>query len=152
MKVLFVSPAAELGGAERCLLDALAVLHEHGGIETHVVAFADGPLLARARELGAETQLLPAPEHLARFGESGSPSGSALLGLMGVAPRLAHFLAKLRAVIVQAKPDVVHTNGMKAHLLAGLVAPSNVRLVVHLRLHRCASRIEVVPARAPTDS
>ncbi|HYQ03643.1 MAG TPA: glycosyltransferase family 4 protein [Polyangiaceae bacterium] len=132
MRVLFVSPAAELGGAERCLLDAIAVLHEHDEVRTRVLAFADGPLLAQARQLGAETQALSAPTDLIRLGESGADARNAVLGLIGVAPRLASFLATLRDAIVRAAPDVVHTNGMKAHLLVGLVAPAHVRLVVHL--------------------
>jgi glycosyltransferase involved in cell wall biosynthesis len=124
MRVLFVSPAAELGGAERCLLDCVAALHTHGGVETNLLALADGPLLARARALGARTQVIPAPRNLALLGESGS-------GLSAV-PDVVRFLARLRDAVLSARPDVVHTNGMKAHLLAGLLTPPRARLVVHL--------------------
>ena len=134
MRVLFVSPAAELGGAERCLLDCVAALRDYGGIRVDVLALADGPLLEKARDLGAVTQVIQAPRNLALLGESGSgsESSSALLGLLSAAPGVVRFVARLREAIVSARPDVVHTNGMKAHLLAGLVAPAGARLVVHL--------------------
>lgn len=133
MKVLFVSPAAGLGGAERCLLDCVAALHEHGGVQAEVLALADGPLLEKARALGARTQVVQAPANLALLGESGSSSdsGGALLGLFA-APGLLRFLSDLRGAIASARADVIHSNGMKAHLLAGLLMPARPRLVVHL--------------------
>src|SRR6478752_5148444 len=134
MRVLFVSPAAGLGGAERCLLDCVAALHEHGRVDTHVLAFADGPLLEKARHLGARTQVVPSPRNLALLGENGSgaESGAAAVGLFSATPGLVRFLARIRQAIVNAEPDVVHTNGIKAHLIAGLLTPARSRLVVHL--------------------
>ncbi|HKO47019.1 MAG TPA: glycosyltransferase family 4 protein [Polyangiaceae bacterium] len=134
MRVLFVSPAAELGGAERCLLDCIAALHEHERIQVDVVALADGPLLEKARALGAAAQVVQAPRKLTLLGESGSGSDfkNALFALSSAGPEVARFLARLREAIAGTCPDVVHTNGMKAHLLAGLVAPAHARLVVHL--------------------
>jgi glycosyltransferase involved in cell wall biosynthesis len=134
MRVLFVSPAAELGGAERCLLDCVAALHARGGVQADILAFADGPLLTKARELGARTRVIQAPHNLSLLGESssGSQSGGAVLGFFSAAPGVVRFLGRLREAIALAMPDVVHTNGMKAHLLAGLVAPARARLVIHL--------------------
>ncbi|HTA93768.1 MAG TPA: glycosyltransferase family 4 protein [Polyangiaceae bacterium] len=134
MRVLFVSPAAELGGAERCLLDCVAALRGSGGVQVDVVALADGPLLGKARELGATAQVIEAPRELSELGESGpgSESGGALLGLVSAAPGVMRFLARLREAIAAPQPDVVHSNGMKAHLLAGLVSPVRARLVIHL--------------------
>jgi glycosyltransferase involved in cell wall biosynthesis len=134
MRVLFISPAAELGGAERCLLDCIAALREHGGGQADVLALADGPLLVNARALGARTQVIQAPRSLSHLGESASrsESGGALLRALSATPSVARFLFRLRESIALARPDVVHTNGMKAHLLAGLVTPAQVRLVVHL--------------------
>jgi len=134
MRVLFVSPAAGLGGAERCLLDCVAALRAHGGIETDVLSLADGPLLERALALGANTRVVSPPRDLTLLGESGSrSSGSAALGLLfSSAPAVMRFLGRLRAAIVDARPNVVHTNGMKAHLMAGALTPARARLVVHL--------------------
>ena len=98
------------------------------------MALADGPLLEKARALGAPVQVIQAPRKLSLLGESGSGSdlGNALFALSSGAPEVARFLSRLRQAIAHAGPDVVHTNGMKAHLLAGLVAPTHARLVVHL--------------------
>jgi len=134
MRVLFVSPAAELGGAERCLLDAVAALRDSVGVQVHLLALADGPLVAKARELGAATSVIEAPRALSELGESGpgSESGAALRGLVSSAPGALHFLSRLRETIAAVRPDVVHSNGMKAHFLAGLVTPARARLVIHL--------------------
>ncbi len=116
MRVLFVSPAAELGGAERCLLDCIAALREHQRVQVGLVALADGPLLESARALGATIQVIQAPRTLAQLGESapGSEFGGALLALISKAPEVVRFLSRLRQAIAATHPDVVHTNGMKA--------------------------------------
>src|SRR4051812_21864082 len=106
MRVLFVSPAAELGGAERCLLDAVAALRANGGVQVRLLALADGPLVVKAQELGATTQVIEAPRGLSELGESGarSESGGALRGLFSSAPDIARFVARLREAIAAARP------------------------------------------------
>lgn len=135
MRVVYVSPAAELGGAERCLLDCVAALRvSDSGVDVRVLALADGPLLERLRALGAATRVIEPPPELSQLGESsaGSQPVAAVLGMISASPAAARFLGRLRAALTEARPDVVHTNGMKAHLLGGLVSPSRARLVVHL--------------------
>jgi len=134
MNVLFVSPAAELGGAERCLLDNVAALRASDpGATIDVLSLADGPLLTKARALGARTLVLGAPAELAALGESGNARSLATaLRLLQATPAGLSFLFRLLAEMRRLRPDIVHTNGMKAHLLAGLVAPARSRLVVHL--------------------
>ncbi len=130
MRVLLVSPAAEFGGAERCLLDFVTALRSTECVELNVLALADGPLLNEIRALGVTTEVVEPPSEFAEVGESGG-----LLALRNVArstPASARFLAHLRQAVVNARPDVVHTNGMKAHLLAGALAPAQARVVVHL--------------------
>lgn len=134
--MLFVSPAAELGGSERSLLDCVFALRETDPTgEVRMLAFADGPLVRRARSLGALVQVLVPPRALTEFGESarGSAGFGALFGRASATPECARFLVKLRQSIVLARPEIVHTNGMKAHVLASLVAPARIRVVVHLR-------------------
>jgi glycosyltransferase involved in cell wall biosynthesis len=133
MRVLFVSPSAELGGAERCLLDCVAALRASPGVQVDLVALAEGPLVGKARELGAAARVVEAPRELSELGESGPDSRSGgTLRLASSAPGVARFLGRLRQAIAGPQPDVVHTNGMKAHLLGGVVAPARARLVIHL--------------------
>lgn len=148
MRILFVSPAAELGGAERCLLDFISALRETAPeLELGLVSFADGPLLSKVRALGVAPQVLEPPSSLSEFGESGSVGNGldTLFRMMSAAPEGVRFLGRLRSAILRARPDVVHTNGMKAHLLAGLLSPSPARLVVHLHdfisARRASSRL-----------
>ena len=54
MRVLFLNPIAEIGGAERVLLTAIKGIRETSPrSEIHVLAAGDGPLLERVRALGA---------------------------------------------------------------------------------------------------
>jgi glycosyltransferase involved in cell wall biosynthesis len=94
--VTFVTPSAELGGAE----EYLRTLLEHLGADwvRGVVSLADGP----ARDLlvvpGRPFDLIPT---------------SARLGILPAARRL-------RRVLLRERPDVVHANGVKAALVAVL--------------------------------
>lgn len=155
MRVLFVSPAAELGGAERCLLDFIAALRESNSpVELELISLADGPLLSKVRALGVAPQVIEPPRSLSELGESGRAGHDLglLLRMISAAPEGARFIAALRAAISRARPDVVHTNGMKAHLLAGVLSPSSAGLVVHLHdfisARRTSSRLLPVLSRA----
>ncbi len=136
MRVLFVNPAAALGGSERSLLDVLASLRANvPSMTLRLLLFADGELAARANELGVPTEVLPMPASLAGLGDSGSD----LRGLAARAPALVRggidavgYGRSLRRAARAFAPDIVHTNGMKAHLVLPLVAPELPR-VVHLR-------------------
>jgi glycosyltransferase involved in cell wall biosynthesis len=129
-----VNPNAELGGSERSLLDLLGALAaSDASIERHVLLFAEGELGRRAKDLGATVEVLPLPRALEALGESGGGSKSgAVLSALSAARGVPGFVYGLRRRIRAWGPDLVHTNGMKAHLLAGLAAPE-LPLVVHLR-------------------
>jgi glycosyltransferase involved in cell wall biosynthesis len=116
------------------LLDCIVALRERDCAQVGLVALADGPLIQQARALGANTQVIEPPAELAELGESGGDHERArtLWSLTRSSPTAARFLAELRGALTHTQPDVVHTNGMKAHLLAGILTPSRSRLVIHL--------------------
>jgi glycosyltransferase involved in cell wall biosynthesis len=59
--VLYVSPHAHLGGAERVTIDLVA-LHSRQEVEPSVCFLRDGPLVSRCRDrLGVPTYVVPAP-------------------------------------------------------------------------------------------
>jgi glycosyltransferase involved in cell wall biosynthesis len=135
MRVLYVNPASELGGSERSLLDLLAALGECAPeLEKSLVLFAEGELAGRARELGVAVRICRLPAPLAGVGEStaGPNAPRQALGLARAGLGLPRFLASLRRTLRAERPDIVHTNGMKAHLLALAAVPELPR-VVHLR-------------------
>jgi glycosyltransferase involved in cell wall biosynthesis len=125
MRVLYVSGAGVLGGAERVLLDLIAGMRRRGHA-VKLVSGEPGPLEERARELGAETEVLPFPARFKAFGESGRRGIAVLATAPTVIAPLAGYLRTFRRAAREWAPDVVHTNGIKAHLLgawAGQPAP-----------------------------
>ena len=142
MKILYLNPAAHLGGAERSLLDIMAEVRAlRPDWELSLIAGEDGPLLEAARELGATAQAVEYPSALAHFGDSAAANsaGGAMqtaklvagLGRAGIAA-LSHVPA-LRSAIGAERPDIVHSNGFKAHILAAWAAPDSTPVIWHVR-------------------
>lgn len=94
--VTFVTPSAELGGAEQYLVALLEQLDEPW--RRGVVALQDGPMAARFAQLAPSFELVPT---------------SARLGVVDGARRL-------RRILLRDRPSVVHANGVKAALVAAL--------------------------------
>ena len=100
-----------------------------------LVAPADGPLLAEAVTVGVSGSIVAQCGRLARVGEPGVASNWSLLqlrGVMSAIPPLADYGRRLRSALRTLAPDVVHTHGMKAHLLAAWIAPRTARVIWHL--------------------
>jgi len=135
MRVLFVNPIGALGGSERSLLDLAGSLRDAApGLDLRLLLLGEGELGARAEELGVTVDTLPLPPALARIGEAGDRA-SLTKGVLDAgrgALLAAAFLRRFRERALGAEPTVVHTNGMKAHLLAALALRGRP-LVVHLR-------------------
>ena len=73
MRIVFLNPSGELGGAETALLEMLAGLREaRPAWNLALAASAAGPLLSRAADLGVQSTELRFPHSLARLGEWGS--------------------------------------------------------------------------------
>jgi glycosyltransferase involved in cell wall biosynthesis len=125
MRVLFLNPGGQLGGAETSLLAMLASLRRAVPSWTlGLVAAADGPLVAQAEALGVAVSVLPFPAPLARIGEHGAGGGRMRLGaqLGCAAASTATYRAQLQREIRRVRPDVIHTNGLKMHVLAAWAA------------------------------
>jgi glycosyltransferase involved in cell wall biosynthesis len=138
VKVLFLNPIGELGGAERSLLDLIRALKQASdSLELILAVLAPGPLLDAARRLGCEVRLIPLPPGLAELGDSAlreSGGRTAFLSklLIGLV-QSPGLLVRLRREIASLAPDFLHTNGFKAHLLGAITRPRGTRLVWHLR-------------------
>ncbi|MFO0907018.1 MAG: glycosyltransferase family 4 protein [Isosphaeraceae bacterium] len=145
-----MNPTGILGGAEMCLLDLLASFQAAGlPWSPHVILSDDGPLRPAINHLGVDCRLLPFPPALAGLGDAGLGGGrggrrlAAGLALLtrGPAAGLAviSYLRQLRRTLAELRPDLVQTNGMKAHLLGTLAAPRGVPVVWHMH-DFCGSR------------
>jgi glycosyltransferase involved in cell wall biosynthesis len=130
-----VNPIAGLGGSERSLLDLLASLRATTpAVEPALLAFEPGELIERARSLGVAVHTAALPPVLAGLGESKAARArrTVLPALLRAGPAGLGYVAKLRRLTQSLGPRIVHTNGMKAHLLMALAVPELPR-VIHLR-------------------
>jgi glycosyltransferase involved in cell wall biosynthesis len=125
LRILFLNPVGVLGGAERALLDLLACLRRFDpALSLHLLAGTEGPLLDEARSLGVDSRLLPLPERLSALGDSGLRGQGARAvwsmarGLAPVPGLLAGYLHALRREVRSLRPHVIHSNGIKTHLLS----------------------------------
>jgi glycosyltransferase involved in cell wall biosynthesis len=138
VRILFINPLAELGGAERSLLDLIRSLRETSEFaEVTVCVFSPGPLLDVVRSMGCQALLVPLPAALARLGDSAADNSTrpwtVLRGVFATLARGPAFVCRLRREIDRVGPDIVHTNGFKSHLFGALVRSRRTRLVWHLR-------------------
>lgn len=141
MKVLYLNTTGSLGGAEMCLLDVAASLRRRRPEwELGLIVGEDGPLRGEAEALGVSCRVLPLPAALARMGDAGlkdragRPRGRLALALAAApaAAPMALYVARLHRAIRDAAPDVVHTNGMKAHVLGAWASPRRLPVIWHL--------------------
>ncbi len=138
--ILFINPGAELGGAERVLIDFVTSARAiDPALSIQLLTFADGPLLAAVERVGAATNVLALPLGLLSLGDSGLVLRQHLRrtlklcwSILRTLPALGSFLFALRAEVRRIAPAIVHSNGLKAHFFAGLVTPLRVPLVWHI--------------------
>ena len=144
MRILFLNPIGALGGAERSLLDIFSALRElEPGWQLFLLAGADGPLLSEASKLGVVSEVLPMPDELLVLGDSAHQGKFAtLLRLLSGAKKSLRYAKLLRARIHALQPDVIHSNGIKFHLLTRLAklkgrssapVPVPVPVIWHIR-------------------
>ena len=178
LTIAYLASSGEAGGAERVILEMVSVLKAtEPAWSLHVVTVAPGPLSARAAELGATVWVRPLPRAIARFGEtavvtgggSGRAAGSRsrVMAYAAAAGRLwaslwpaVRYARELRALLRTTGTDVVHSNGIKMHLLAAWARPRGTTLVWHLHdylrqrplttalLRRSAARVNTVIANS----
>jgi glycosyltransferase involved in cell wall biosynthesis len=140
VRIVYLNPAAELGGAERCLLDMMGAVRETGpSLELHLVVSADGPLIARAERLGVQVTILPMPNALVEMGEcmlNAPRRGRAILelGRRSVKASWAawRYATALSDTLKRVKPDIIHSNGIKFHMLAGMARLPHAPVVWHI--------------------
>ncbi|MGA8641410.1 glycosyltransferase family 4 protein [Candidatus Binatus sp.] len=142
MKILYLNPSGELGGAERSLLFLMASLRAaKPDWQMQLVAGSDGPLIRRAREIGVQASAMDFPGALSRLGDAGAggPAGRQqshlrLAGNVGRAgvPSIA-YVRRLRRTLARLAPDLIHSNGFKMHVLAAWARPAGCPLIWHIR-------------------
>jgi glycosyltransferase involved in cell wall biosynthesis len=141
MKILFLDPIGEIGGAERCLLDLMyALRNAQPEIGLRLICGTTGPLVEEARELGVEASVLTMPRDLVELGDSGlrrQPSAGAYLKFTGHAlsalVQTQIYAAQVARSVSSFPPDLIHSNGMKFHVLSRVAGFSKIPVLFHLR-------------------
>jgi glycosyltransferase involved in cell wall biosynthesis len=134
VRIVYLNPCGQLGGAEISLLDLLAGIRAgEPAWELHLVLGEGGPLEQRAQALGVQVVVASFPGALARWGDSGSRPVAALgQGFKAITGTLS-YLMRLRRVLSTIKPDIIHTNGFKMHILGIWARPEGTPVVWHVR-------------------
>lgn len=132
---MFLSASSHQGGSEASLRDVLVSLRAAQPSWTlTLVVPGDGPLVTAVRAHGVRTEVVPFPPALARFGERALGSSRFLVALrfLGAALAVPSYLLALRGLIQEQRVDVIHTSGVKTHLLGAAAKPGGTALVWHV--------------------
>ncbi len=142
MRVMYLNPTGQLGGAESSLVDILAsIRHAEPSWPLHLLAASDGPLIGRVRSLGVTAEVLPFSPAIARLGEHSAAASGGLGHMVRFASEIAlasaaavRYRAALSRAIAAFDPAIVHTNGLKMHVLGawGIGPGRRPGLVWHL--------------------
>jgi glycosyltransferase involved in cell wall biosynthesis len=115
IRVLFVDHETRLSGGQRDLVDLVAEL-DKSLVEPHVALPGPGPLAEALVDRGANVHVVAM-----NYGLLGVSRWELSARPWKAAPYLRAFLvaaAKLARLTSRIRPDVIHSNSMKAHLLA----------------------------------
>src|SRR5437879_2291082 len=124
MKIAYLNPTGLLGGAEWSLMEILASLRAaKPGWSQRLIVGSDGSLVSRAEALGVPTTVVRFPRTLATLGDSGSTNPDnryagrlgLVTGLISTCPGILTYVSKLRSILREFAPDLVHANGFKMH-------------------------------------
>ncbi|MDQ4039116.1 MAG: glycosyltransferase family 4 protein [Actinomycetota bacterium] len=128
--MVYLDHCAKLSGAEIALARLLDALGD--AVDPHVILGEDGPLVARLEDVGARVEVIEMPKRVAtvtrnRVGSGLDPRAAA---------RAAWYSARLVPVLRRLRPDLVHTNSLKAAFYGVPAArAAGVPAVWHLRDH-----------------
>jgi glycosyltransferase involved in cell wall biosynthesis len=128
LKVVYLDHVARLSGAEIALLRLLPHLDR---VNAHVIVAEDGPLVGRLHIAGISTEVLP-------LGDAARQLRKRDVHQRGVPPRTvavtAAYVLRLAARLRQLRPDLVHTNSLKAGVYGSLAARlAGVPMIWHVR-------------------
>lgn len=127
LRVLFLEPSALVSGGAIALLRLISAL-DRRRIRPLVVLASDGPLVHDFRRIpGCRVMCLPMPRAVSRVTRHNLVLG----GIAGAVSTL-RYAARLRAIARAWRPDFIHSNGLKAHLLS-LALPRRATLIWHIR-------------------
>lgn len=168
-RLVCLTTSSARGGAETSLVTLLTALRRlEPAWDMTVIVPSAGLLVGECHDAGITTMVLPYPPALSRLGETGAignggrMTGAARIafGCTRAAASIPRYVLALRRALFDRRATVLHTNGVKAHIVGALAKPRSVRLVWHLHdyvrarpftaaaLRRLARRADAVVANS----
>lgn len=140
MKIVFVNPVGVIGGAERVLLNIMAaLLNTQPDIQLYLIVGTDGPLIEQAEKLGVQVKLLKLPEELNQLGDSSLKGSNKVIAgltllfkLISILPHIGKYLQEFQRSLRELQPDLIHSHGIKTHLLTALTGIKHTPIIWHL--------------------
>lgn len=127
LRVVYVDHCAQLSGAEIALLRTLPAL---SGVDAHVVLAEDGPLTRQLAVHGLSAEVLEMPDAARSLRRH---RVRATAGTLSAARQALVHTVRLALRLRRLRPDLVHTNSLKAALYGGVAARlARVPVVWHL--------------------
>lgn len=113
-----MNPCGQMGGAEASLKELLASLRRaEPEWELSLLLGENGPLAEKARELGVNVFVEHLPAPLARVGDAGGRRPNMSWSMLKAALAAPAYVRRLAAICRTIRPDIIHTNGFKMHVL-----------------------------------
>jgi glycosyltransferase involved in cell wall biosynthesis len=140
IRVVYVGHTAKLSGGELALLRLLPELD----VEAHVILAEDGPLVARLQAAGVSVEVMPLAAQARTVKRGLGPAAVLLAG-----PATALYALRLARRLRRLRPDLVHTNTLKAALYGGVAGRlARVPVVWHVRDRIAGDYLSPLAARA----
>jgi glycosyltransferase involved in cell wall biosynthesis len=113
-RIVYLDHCAQLSGAELALLRILPALDR---VDAHVLLGEDGPLTRKLTETGVSTEVFRMPKSARRLKRTQAKPGALAVsaGILTI-----WYVVRLARRLRQLKPDLVHTNSLKAAIYGGL--------------------------------
>jgi len=142
LRIAYLNPSGQLGGAETSLREMLASVRASApDFDLWLILGQDGPLAKQARDLGVQVVVEDFPAVLARLGDSGNNNVLATLASVGRASgQIFRYRRRLSALLESIRPDIIHSNGLKMHVLGAMASRGSARLIWHIHDYVSARR------------
>ncbi len=146
IRVAVLSPAAELGGAERSLLTLLKA--GRGVLDATVLLPKEGPLCRHLDAGSIPWIVVPQPAEILNL--TRDLRKVSLPACLKAPFSVLGYLRRLRERIQTLRPDVVYSNGIKFHFLSSLLPKRlNIPIVWHVRDHWSGRILGLAADRCP---
>jgi len=122
MRITHLTASGELGGAERVALECLQAVRSWPGVEASLIALSRGPVVEAAASVGAGAAAVEAPSEVALLGDAFASTGATVRAMVPALQRFPGFYRRFADAVRASEPDVIHSHGIKTHVLSGLMA------------------------------